>query len=308
MRAFKKSSILVALAIFSCASAVAHQSPQSAGAAVLPTHSQAQSAGLHYDVHMSDCENRWVALYHEPRDADYTFGFVYIDPQTGFTLQLGGHFTIGADGKYHPAPNPIPPDKVVLKIRLDEDGVAALLPSEALAQLGLPEKPDWLKFYEDDSDSLTHEIKWGSFYNNIGDSRRAIDYLESAYKERPDAPKLAFELTYAYNAVGRPDDAIRVSKAEFAKNPKDESLCREMAYAYLGLKSYKEAQEQYQTCIALCGDSESEMAEKSELAMNLSAAYAELGDTANRDAWLEKAKQWAPKGSAVYKHFHPEEP
>lgn len=150
-------------------------------------------------------------------------------------------------------------------------------------------------------------MNWGSFYNGIGDSQRALDYLESAYKERPDAPKLVFELAYAYNALGRPADAIRVSKSEFAKNPKDELLCRELAFAYGRLKSYKEAAEQYQDCIALCGDSESGMAEKSELAMNLSAAYARLGDSANRDAWLEKAKHWAPKGSPVYKHFHPEE-
>jgi hypothetical protein len=266
-----------------------------------------KAAGLAYDVHMSDCEDRWVALYHRPEDHGYSYGFVYIDPQAGFTLHFGGRFTIDADGKYHPAPNPIPPDKMTLKIRLDQNGIAALLPPRGLAQLALPEKPDWLKFYEDKADSVTHKIKWGSFYNGIGDSRRAIDYLESAYKERPDAPKLVFELTYAYNALGRPEDAIRVSKSEFAQNPQDELLCREMAFAYLHLKSYKEAATQYQACIALCGDSESQMAEKSELAMNLSSTYKALADTPNSEAWLEKAKHWAPKGSPVYKYFHPEE-
>jgi tetratricopeptide (TPR) repeat protein len=267
-----------------------------------------KAAGLTYDFHMSDCEDRWVALYHEPEDRDYTYGFVYIDPHAGFTLHFGGRFTIDADGKYHSAPNPISPDKMTLKIRLEQNGVAALLPSEAVAQLRLPEKPDWLNGYEDKADSVTHKVTWGSFYNGIGDSRRAIVYLESAYKERrPDAPKLVFELTYAYNALERPDDAIRVSKGEFAKNPKDELLCREMAFAYLHLKSYKEAETQYQACIALCGDSESQMAEKSELAMNLSSTYKALADVPNSETWLEKAKGWAPKGSPVYRHFHPEE-
>ena len=37
----------------------------------------------------------------------------------------------------------------------------------------------------------------------------------------------------------------------------------------------------------------------------LGAAYGALGDTANRNALLEKAKSWAPKGSSVYKYFHP---
>lgn len=266
-----------------------------------------KSPTLSYDLHMSDCENRWVALYHDPGDSDYTYGFVYIDPQAGFTVHYGGVFTIDADGKYHLAPNPIPPDKMNLKIRLEQNGIAALLPPEALAQLRLPGKPDWLKFYEDAADPITHMVNWGFFYNSIGDSRRALDYLESAYKDRPDAPRVVFELTYAYNATGQPEDAVRVAKSEFTKNPKDELLCREIAFAYLRLKSYREAIGQYQACIALCADSESGMAEKSELGMNLSAAYGALSDTKNRDVWLEKAKSWAPKGSPVYKHFHPEE-
>jgi tetratricopeptide (TPR) repeat protein len=182
-----------------------------------------------------------------------------------------------------------------------------LLPPRSLAQLGLPEKPDWLKYYEDHADPVTHKVNWGFFYNGIGDSRRAIDYLESAYNEKADAPRVVFELAYAYNALGRPEDAIRVSKSEFAKKPKDELLCREMAFAYLHLKSYNEATQQYQACIALCDDSETGMAEKSELAINLSSAYARLGDVQNREAWLEKARGWAPKGSPVYKYFHPNE-
>jgi hypothetical protein len=153
-----------------------------------------KTAGLSYNAHMSDCEDRWVALYHKPEDRDYTYGFVYIDPQAGFTLHFFGRFTIDADGNYHAAPNPLPPDKFSLKIRLDQNGTAALLPPRSLAQLGLPEKPDWLKYYEDNADPVTHKVNWGFFYNGIGDSRRAIDYLESAYNEKADAPRVVFEL------------------------------------------------------------------------------------------------------------------
>ena len=269
--------------------------------------STGKAAGLSYDVHMSDCEKRWVALYHKAADPDYTYGFVYIDPQAGFTLHYFGRFTIDADANYHAEPNPLPPDKYSLKIRLDQNAIAALLPPRALGQLALPEKPEWLKYYEDKTDPGTHKVNWGFFYNGIGDSQRAIDFLESAYREKPGAPRVVFELAYAYNALGRPEDAIRVSTDEFRKKPKDELLCREMAFAYLHLKSYKEATKQYQSCIALCDDSETGTAEKSELAMNLSSAYERLGDMQNRDAWLDKAKGWAPKGSPVYKHFHPNE-
>jgi hypothetical protein len=273
----------------------------------IPDDPMEKAAGLTYDVHMSDCEDRWVVLYHKHNDPDYSYGFVYIDPQAGFTFHFFGRFTIDASGSYHSAPNPLPPDKYSLKIRLDQNGVAALLRPVALTQLGLPEKPDWLKFYEDKADPVTHKINWGFFYNGLGDSRRAITYLEPAYRKNPDAPRVVFELAYAYNALGRSEDAIRVSKKEFGKKPKDELLCREMAFGYLHLKSYKEATEQYQSCIALCDDSEAGRAEKSELAMNLSSAYKGLSDMQNGDAWLEKARGWAPKGSAVYKYFHPNE-
>jgi len=281
-------------------------------AGVIANDAKAKAAGLSYSVHMSDCEGRWVALYHMPADdPHYAYGFVYIDPQAGFTMDFGGNFTIQADGSYHAVLDPIhsiqgdhPAD---LRIRLEQNGVAALLPPRALEQLGLPEKPDWLKFYEDTADPVTHKVNWGFFYNAIGDSRRALDYLQSAYGENPDAPRVVVELSYAYNALGRPGDALRVLKSAFDKKPKDESLCREMAYADLTLKSYKVATEQYPLCIALCDDSETGMAEKSELAFDLSSAYNGLGDTANHDAWEVKAKVWAPKGSAVYKHFHPDE-
>jgi tetratricopeptide (TPR) repeat protein len=265
------------------------------------------AAGLSYNVHMSDCENRWVALYHKPEDRDYTYGFVYIDPDAGFTLHYVGDFTIDSEHNYHAAPNPIPTDKVSFKIRLDQDGVAALLPPRALVQLGLPEKPDWLKLYEDKSDPVTHKVTWGFFYNAIGDSQRAISYLEPAYSQKPDAPRVVFELTYAYNALGRPEDAIRVSKDGFARDPKDELLCREIAFAYLRLQRYKEATEQYQSCIKLCDDSDTARAEKSELAMNLSSAYERMGDMQIRDEWIKKAREWAPKGSPVYRYFHPDE-
>jgi hypothetical protein len=49
------------------------------------------------------------------------------------------------------------------------------------------------------------------------------------------------------------------------------------------------------------------MAEKSELAMKLSSTDKALADAPNSEAWLDKAKRWAPKGSLVYTYFHPEE-
>jgi hypothetical protein len=115
MRSLTGSSSVVSLAILSCSLALAQQSPQSAASVSLAAESRPQSAALSYNLHMSDCENRWVALYHKRDDSNYTYGFVYIDPQAGFTLQIAGSFTIDSEGKYHPASNPLVSDQYVFK-------------------------------------------------------------------------------------------------------------------------------------------------------------------------------------------------
>jgi hypothetical protein len=47
----------------------------------------------------------------------------------------------------------------------------APLSKEALTQLGLPEKPEWMMFYEDKSDAVTRKVNRGRAYNSIGDLR-----------------------------------------------------------------------------------------------------------------------------------------
>src|SRR5579863_6944032 len=84
----------------------------------LGAQNQHIASPLDYSLHMSDCENRWVALSREAGETNYTYGFVYIDPQAGFTLQYGGLFSIDSGGGFHPEKGPITPDKMNLKIRL----------------------------------------------------------------------------------------------------------------------------------------------------------------------------------------------
>jgi|ERR1022692_252312 hypothetical protein len=62
MRSLTGIPSVLSLAILSCSLALAQQSPQSAASASLAAESRPQSAALSYNLHMSDCENRWVAL------------------------------------------------------------------------------------------------------------------------------------------------------------------------------------------------------------------------------------------------------
>ena len=86
------------------------------------TDSGSTVANLNHNSRMSDCENRWVALYHKTEDKDYTYGFVYIDPEAGFTFHISGSFALDAEGRYHPVQNPLVSDKINVKIRLDGNG------------------------------------------------------------------------------------------------------------------------------------------------------------------------------------------
>jgi len=270
------------------------------------TSCRADTPDLSFNFRMVDCENQWVALPKKPGEDSYGYGYVYLDPGAGFTLHWGGSFTLDAQEKYHKVPDRSD-GKERRIIRLGGYGVAAPLPKvaplskEALTQLGLPERPDWMKYYEDRSDAVSRKVHRGRAYNLIGEPERALAYLEPAYKERADAQGLAFELAYAYNALKRYDQASTVLTSAVARNPKDPHLCRELAFTYLHTKKFKEAVEQYPYCISISEGGD--LARKSEMAFNLAWAYYQLRDKENCQQWLSKAKEWAPQGSPIYGFF-----
>src|SRR4030095_15638647 len=111
---------------------------------------RADTPHLSFTLRMVDCENHWVALPKRPGEDAYGYGYVYLDPEVGFTLHVGGRFTIDAQDQYRTVSGP---DTKVLLVRLRGPAAAfppvAPLPKAALTQLGLPENPEWMKFYED---------------------------------------------------------------------------------------------------------------------------------------------------------------
>ena len=48
---------------------------------------------------VADGENKWVA-FPPPDQEGYLYGFIYIDPAAGFTIDVSGKFTIDPEGKY----------------------------------------------------------------------------------------------------------------------------------------------------------------------------------------------------------------
>ncbi len=259
----------------------------------------AGAAPLAFSERLSDCDGRWVVLPAPAGKDAFLFGFVYVDPSAGFTLDVGGLLKVDARGEFHRVPDS-GREKARFMIRLDarNNGPAALLPTAAISQLGLEELPAFVRFYTDTSDPVTHRVRWGSHLNHVGDSRRALTYLEPAYAEKPDANGLAFELAYAYNALGRNADALDVLKKAVARDPDDLLLGVELAFSYLSSGTLEAAIDLYLKLIPRCD--EKHMLQKSEMAYNLSRAYERSGNEANARKWLADAKAWAPEGSPLH--------
>jgi Flp pilus assembly protein TadD len=253
---------------------------------------------LAWNVRMSDCEGRWVAL---PKDGDtdlFAYGVVYVDPEAGFSFRTVGRFSVTADGRYQKHPDP-ELERAVMINRLEEkqDPEVALLPQGALADLGETDPPAWLSSYADHADPLAHRVKWGRHYNHIGASAKALTFLEPAYARSPRAEGLAFELGFAYNALGRFDDALRVLEPAVKRTPDDLYLIKELGSSYGSLKRYQDAAGLYEAILA--SYTGSDMVLKSEVAFNLAASYYFLGDASRSEAWLAKAREWAPDGSQL---------
>lgn len=115
---------------------------------------------LKFDKRFVESEDKWVALRGKSGES-YSYGFIYIDPQAGFTMQAGGSFTIDAQGKFIPSPL-----EQNVKVRLEANQVkVAFIPQNKLAELGVTPVPDWLKNYKGDTTTVAHLYRWGFTYN-----------------------------------------------------------------------------------------------------------------------------------------------
>src|SRR5262245_37410726 len=243
----------------------------------------------------ADAENRWVAFPLRDRPG-YSYGFVYIDTQAGFTVDTGGEFTIDPEGNYVKVPGSSPVGYRA-SVRLTTNPRVMILPVQAIGQLGLQATPDWLSVYRDTSDPIARGIGRGRAFNHIGASQRALVPLEEVLGTEPNAPGLAFELAYAYNVLGRFDRAAEVATAALQREPGNWVLCKEAAYAHRGAGRYGDAVEQYKRCLAITPESDPER--RAELAYNLAGTYRALAEHDQCRQWLANAIDWAPPGSEL---------
>jgi tetratricopeptide (TPR) repeat protein len=141
----------------------------------------------------------------------------------------------------------------------------------------------------------------GYWYNHLGDSEKALTFLESAYKEKPETKYVEIELAYAYNALAQYDKAKAILDGALKRDPENVSLGSELAYANVRSGNHQKAIELYLHFIPLCPDNKKLM--KSEMAMNLAKAYGGMGLKEEQAKWRKKGIEWAPEGSPVYNDY-----
>lgn len=259
----------------------------------------AQKDSLIFNKRYTRCEKQWVT-FKSKQDNQYSYGYIYIDSQAGFTYDAKGSFVIDADGHYHPDTSISKNSSVKYRIAPNWGNVA-IIPASGLKDLDLPAEPSWVKAYYNYTDTLAHNIRWGWMYNAVDDSEMALPFLHKAYAVKPHANGLEFELAYAYNALSKPDEAINILNNALNNKPNDILFIRELGFSYLQKKDFPNSIKIYLKGIEICTDKQLDT--KSEMALNLSNAFKRSGNENEAKDWLKKAKLWAPPGSKIQEYL-----
>lgn len=252
---------------------------------------QSQTTSLNFNTKYFEAVDKWVAFPKKEVDTTYTFGFIYLDNQAGFTFNYESNFQIKEDTLVA-----IPKDTTYgfLKYRLEPNtSLVALLNAAQCKQLGLPEKPEWLTAYKADNEDAAFLTNQGYHYNHVGASHLALQSLLKAYGIEPHFKGLEFELAYAYNALGQFEKSIPILEKAIENNPNDFYFFRELGYTYINLNRVEDAEETYRKGIKISNND----FEKSEMAINMAQYYFHLRNKKKFDEWAKITRKYAEKGS-----------
>lgn len=244
-------------------------------------------------------EDHWVALPKKGADKTYTYGFIYLDEQAGFTLEYGGQFIITDDGKFVSDTSEKKFQSSV-KLRLSQNTVDVEIIDDAhLAELGLPKVPDWLKFYKESDNKAQSLLNKGYFYNHVGGSDLAIPLLEEVHGMNPEIKGLGFELVFAYNATKDYKNAIQVLPYYVKREPNNILLYKEWVYALCNLGNMSEAENICFEAFKVAGDD----AYRAEMAFNVAQTYYVKKDKDNFQKWAKITKKYAPNKSPLLEYL-----
>ena len=253
---------------------------------------------LKFNQRYTKCERKWVVMSKSDTLANYTFGFIYIDEQAGFTFDLKGTFKVDGNNNY--IVDTTATKNGSIKYRISPNWrLVALLPQKHFKELHIKPQPNWLKYYYAYTDTVAHNYRWGYTYNDVDEPAIALTYLEPAYKADPKNPDIAFETAYAYNALTRYDDAVKIMEIAITQTPGNPLFYKELGFAYLHKEDYDKAITTYKKGLEHFADKPTES--RGELAYNIASIYKKQNNQAEYKNWMTKAKAYTPMDSRYYK-------
>jgi tetratricopeptide (TPR) repeat protein len=190
---------------------------------------------LNFISHANDLEDHWAAFPKNNQNR-FPFGYVYMDAREGFTIHMEGSFQLDDKGHAFRDLADLPKIAQVKILFAPNTQLIAAIPDSMLADLNVNPVPEWLAAYKRDlpeKGSVAMQVLKGKHINSLGAPKKALEYLESAYKTEPHATGLEFELTYAYNELQQYTKAIKVLNAAIAYAPDSAIFYRELGYAYM---------------------------------------------------------------------------
>ena len=253
---------------------------------------------LIFNQRYTQCERKWVVFPKKYNEESYSYGFIYLDAQAGFTYDVKGNFKIDKDGHYLADTSFLV--NTSIKSRLGRNTVrVALAPPAHFAELHITPQPDWIKGYYAYTDTLAHYFRWGFVYNDLDQCDTALVYLNKVYAVQPHYKGLEFELIFAHNALNDYDGAIKIINTALEADAINPLFYRELGYAYTKEQNYFKAISAYKTGINLC-TADTQTDTKAEMAINLAVVYKSAGDDDQYKTWGKLAKSWARPDSDLY--------
>jgi tetratricopeptide (TPR) repeat protein len=252
--------------------------------------SQSESTELKFDTKYYDAVDKWIAFPQKQTDTTYTFGFIYLDEQAGFTFDYTSHFE-KTDNGLKKLPRQF---EAGLKSRLSRNTTnVAVLSEKQVSELELPNVPEWLAVYKEGSDKVGYLKNIGFHYNAAGASNLALKPLIKAYENEPHFKGLEFELAYAYNALGQFDKAIPILENAIENDKQNFLFYRELGFSFKNLEQIEKADDIYRDGMKLTKDK----AQKGEMAVNMAQSYFKLKDQEKFKEWAKLTRKYSEKGS-----------
>lgn len=209
---------------------------------VLATTKLNAQSNLTFNKRFVECEDKWVA-FNKNKDNSFPYGFIYIDPEAGLTLNYQGTFKISSNGKFIPTKFDSVNNMI---IRLKPNNIlVAFIPKNKFTELKIDSIPTWLKFYKTNKNSIERLYKWGYMYNGWNECKKALTFLKKANQMNPNYKGLAVELAYSYNCLKQYDLAENILKENININPDNAYVNKEYIYTLSKNNKIKKAIQQY---------------------------------------------------------------